>query len=187
MPYWRACSARQPAWRRAKFTNCVRSGSISPVSSSMRLSAVSTYWRPAADSSQKRIAAGTDSSAVIGGQPWWNNWHGCASGPALVHQRAIQGQSADLHHMCGGIHDSGTGPPTASCAAAAHQRGRSWPASWTPQRGDLAGSPKCTPTQQPAPRSHTAIRCSPPARTPHPRPAVLDQPPPQRHAGRRRI
>jgi hypothetical protein len=32
-------------WRRAKFTNCVRSGSISALSSSMRRSAVSTYWQ----------------------------------------------------------------------------------------------------------------------------------------------
>src|SRR6185312_10307508 len=47
MPKW-ACRARHPAWRRAKFTNCVRSGSISTLSSSICRTAVSTYWRPSA-------------------------------------------------------------------------------------------------------------------------------------------
>ncbi|MDT5279245.1 MAG: hypothetical protein QOJ20_440 [Mycobacterium sp.] len=92
-------------WRRAKFTNCVRSGSISALSSSMRRSAVSTYWRPAADSSAWASAPRpADSNGRTGGQPWWNllGVDALLPGAALVHQVAVQpAQGANLHDVAG--------------------------------------------------------------------------------------
>ena len=66
-------SARHPAWRRAKLTNCARSGSISALNSSMRRSAASTCCHLAADraraSASRPAATGLPTTAAGAARP----------------------------------------------------------------------------------------------------------------------
>ena len=140
----------------------------------MRRSAVSTYWRPAADSCApgKRLAARRrqqrlDRRAALVEQLGVD---ALLPGPALVHQRVVRpAQAADLGHVRRGIHDSGTGPPTAACAAAGHRRGRSWRASSGPAtRRSRPDHPDARPRRGRQLLADIRRPVSPPARTPFP-------------------
>ena len=95
-------AAPDPAWRRAKPTNCVRTGSISTIRSSMRRSAVSTYASRRRElSTRERYTARHSNNARSVGNPGGTTGHGCAAArPALIHQAAVQPtQTANLHHV----------------------------------------------------------------------------------------
>ena len=143
----------------------------------MRRSAVSTYWRPAADSSAQASASrpASDSSARSVGSPGGTTGRGCAA--ARPRRSSIRVQynrpRVRISSTCaGGIHDSGNRPSTSSVRSSRASARSVLARFFGPRNAAIsAGSPRCTPTPAAASSSpRTATRCSPPARTPRPHP-----------------
>ena len=127
----------------------------------MRRSAVSTYCRPAADSSARASASrpAADSSALIGGQPWWNNWAWMRCCQARRSSISVQYNRPRLRissTCAGGIHDSGNRPSNSSVRSNRASARSVLARFFGPRNAAIsAGSPRCTPTPAAASSSLT--------------------------------
>ena len=159
----------------------------------MRRSAVSTYCRPAADSSARASASrpATDSSARIGGQPWWNNWawmRCCQARRSSISVQYNRPRVRISSTCAGGIHDSGNRPSNSSVRSSRASARSVLARFFGPRNAAIsAGSPKCATHPRrgqlldhiPPPGAALQRELRVPVR------AVLAQPAPQRRPRRR--